>query len=107
MHEQQVSELWVVKVQVITKIATTDGDLLNDVHEAYVSMAVAGQCNAKQREIFDKACDQFVNEQQVDAVMLDGTDLALVYETGATDFELIDCAQIQVDALFIFSSQNE
>jgi hypothetical protein len=42
MHEQQLSELWVVKVQVIAKIAIADGDLSNDVHEAYVSMAAAG-----------------------------------------------------------------
>ena len=51
MHDQQLSELWMVKVKVIAKIVITGGVLLNDVQEACVSMAVAGSCNSQRREI--------------------------------------------------------
>ena len=40
-----------VKVQTMAEIVITNGDLLNDIHEACVSMAVAGSCNSKSREI--------------------------------------------------------
>jgi len=54
MHDQQLSKLWMVKVKVIAKIVITGGVLLNDVQEACVSMAVAGSCNSKRREILSK-----------------------------------------------------
>ena len=50
MHEQQLSELWMVKVQGIAKLVITNGDLLNNVHEACLSVVVAGSCNSKSRE---------------------------------------------------------
>jgi len=51
MHEQQLQELWIVKVQGIAKIVITNGDLLSNVHEACLSVAVVGSCNSKSREI--------------------------------------------------------
>ena len=40
-----------MKVQGIAKLVITNGDLLNNVHEACLSVAVAGSCNSKSREI--------------------------------------------------------
>ncbi|WPD23350.1 MAG: aspartate/glutamate racemase family protein [Candidatus Electrothrix scaldis] len=75
------------------------GSTLDEVHNAYVSMAAAGQVTSDQRAVFDAACDWFVGQAGVDAIMLGGTDLALVYQEGQTSFPLVDCAALHVDAI--------
>ena len=65
-------------------------------------MATQGLANKEQRAIFEKACNQFLTKNKVDAVMLGGTDLALIYRSENVDFELIDCAKIHVEELFRF-----
>ncbi|MEM7046829.1 MAG: aspartate/glutamate racemase family protein [Pseudomonadota bacterium] len=89
------------------EVVTPRGHLLDDVHCAYVGMAKAGAVNDEQRNIFDNACDHLFNEAKVDAVMLGGTDLALVYSNKISDFELIDCAEIHVDSLFNYFKENK
>ena len=48
-----------VKVQTMAEIVITNGDLLNDIREACVSMAVAGSCNSKQRERLIKCWEAY------------------------------------------------
>jgi aspartate racemase len=50
--------------------------------------------------VFDAACNQFITQNKVDAVMLGGTDLALVYNPNNVDFALVDCAAVHVEELF-------
>ena len=79
-------------------IAPTGGKLV-DVHQAYVSMAAAGEATQEQRSVFDSACDWLISQGGVEAIMLGGTDLALVYQEGQTRFPIVDCAAIHVDAI--------
>jgi aspartate racemase len=72
---------------------------LDDVHSAYVAMAASGRVTSSQRIVFDSACEQLIQEAKVDAIMLGGTDLALVYDERQTDFPLVDCAAIHVKAV--------
>ena len=89
------------------EVVIPSGTLLDEVHLAYIDMAKAGAVNDAQRSIFDHACHQFFSEMKTDAVMLGGTDLALVYSKQTSDFELIDCAEIHVDALFNHFKTNK
>jgi aspartate racemase len=75
------------------------GQALDDVHAAYVSMAASGQITSSQRAVFDSACDWLIQQAGVDAIMLGGTDLALVYKEGQTNFPVVDCAAIHVGAI--------
>ena len=75
------------------------GSLLDDVHAAYVAMAAAGYVTDEQRTVFEAACTRFLEVDRVDAVLLGGTDLALVYDSSQTDFPIVDCAAIHVDAI--------
>ena len=77
-----------------------EDNLLDKVHEAYAEMATLGCANNEQKEIFEKACNQFLSKNKVDAIMLGGTDLALIYRSDNVDFKLIDCAKIHVEELF-------
>jgi aspartate racemase len=72
---------------------------LDNVHSAYVEMVASGSVTSSQRTVFDSACKQLFKEAEVDAIMLGGTDLALVYDERQTDFPLVDCAAIHVKAV--------
>lgn len=75
------------------------GSTLDDVHSAYVSMAASGHVTSPQRTVFNSACEGLIKEANVDAIMLGGTDLALVYNEDQTQFPVVDCAAIHVDAV--------
>jgi aspartate/glutamate racemase len=73
---------------------------LLDVHEAYVSKTSAGIATAAQRELFLRAGVALTSQQCCEAVMLAGTDLALVFRQGdAPGVETLDCAALHVAAI--------
>lgn len=84
------------------EVILPEGNLIDNVHKAYVEMATLGHASKEQKKIFKTACNQFLRKDKVDAVMLGGTDLALVYNPNNVDFDLIDCAKIHVEELFHF-----
>ncbi len=74
------------------------GQDLSEVHDAYVAMAASGVVTEAQRSVFDRVSRRLLNEG-AEAIMLGGTDLALVYHQGTSEFPLIDCASIHVNAI--------
>ena len=87
------------------EVILPEGNLLEKVHKSYVEMATLGSANDEQRKVFELACNQFLKINKVDAVMLGGTDLALVYHASNVDFELVDCAEIHAQKLSNFVTQ--
>jgi len=81
------------------EIVPPDGDDLDDVHNAYVAMAASGVATDAQRSIFAAACQRLVKDRGVEAIMLGGTDLALVFDEETAEFPLVDCAGIHVEAI--------
>ena len=75
------------------------GDELGAVHEAYVAMAAAGAVTEEQRDVFLAASRRLIDDQGAEAIMLGGTDLALVFDGTDYGFDIIDCAKIHVDAI--------
>jgi aspartate racemase len=75
------------------------GQHLEDVHEAYVAMAASGIVTDAQRAVFIAVSKQLLGQAGVEAIMLGGTDLALVFNEQDTEFPLIDCAGIHADAI--------
>jgi aspartate racemase len=84
------------------EVILPEENLLEEVHKSYVDMATLGSANDEQRKVFELACDQFLKINKVDAVMLGGTDLALVYHASNVDFKRVDHAEIQAQKLFDF-----
>jgi aspartate racemase len=72
---------------------------LDEVHQAYVSMAASGFVTEEQRSIFNAACHRLLRNQGVEAIMLGGTDLALAFNEHTAEFPLVDCAAIHADAI--------
>ncbi|MEM7777301.1 MAG: aspartate/glutamate racemase family protein [Pseudomonadota bacterium] len=80
------------------EVIPPNGELLDAVHDAYVTMAASGHVTAAQRSVFDQACQQLCADR-AEAIILGGTDLALVYDAHSAAFPIVDCAAIHVDAI--------
>jgi aspartate racemase len=92
-----------------TVIAPSPPDLDN-VHEAYVAMATEGTASTAQRDIFDAAARKLIDESGAQAILLGGTDLALVFDEATSSFPVIDCAAIharQIAQLAVRGDANE
>jgi aspartate racemase len=81
------------------EVIPPSGNDLDDVHDAYVAMASAGVVSDTQRAVFAAASQRLLKDDGVEAIMLGGTDLALAFDSRASDFPLVDCAGIHVDAI--------
>jgi aspartate racemase len=81
------------------EIVPPGGQDLLDVHQAYVTMAASGVATEAQRSVFNVASHRLFKDNGVQAILLGGTDLVLVYDGRTSDFPLIDCASIHADAI--------
>jgi aspartate racemase len=88
------------------EVLTPSPALLAEVHTAYVAMASSGLVTAPQRETLNAACTELIEDFGVDAVLLGGTDLALVYDEATSVFPVIDCAAIHSRKVFAEASQQ-
>jgi aspartate racemase len=79
-------------------IAPPEEDL-DEVHQAYVTMAAAGIATEAQRTVLHSAARRLIEQQGAEAIMLGGTDLALVFDEHTSPFPLVDCAAIHADAI--------
>jgi len=85
-------------------IIPPDNQDLDDVHQAYATMATSGVVTDAQREIFTGASQRLLKDAGAEAIMLGGTDLALVFDERHTAFPIIDCAAIHADAIARFAA---
>ena len=82
------------------EIITPEGDDLAESGDAYTAMALAGRATDAQRDYFRTMGQRLCNKQGADAIVLGGTDLFLAFDGQDTDYPLIDCAEIHIEALF-------
>ena len=75
------------------------GEDLDRVHQAYVTMAAAGAVTDDQRAILHAAAHRLIDDRGAEAIMLGGTDLALVFDERTAPFPLVDCAAIHTDEI--------
>jgi aspartate racemase len=64
-----------------------------------VTMATSGVVTEAQRSVFNAASHRLLRDKGAQAILLGGTDLVLVYDERTSDFPVIDCAGIHVDAI--------
>ena len=74
-------------------------NMIQNVHDAYLAIAKSAEVTDHDRTVFAAACKWFLDVAKVDAVMLGGTDLALVYTEDNAPFPIVDCAAIHADAI--------
>ena len=69
------------------------------VHEIYMQLVSAGAGSKEQRESLSRLAHLLMEREGVEAVILAGTDLALLFNDGNTDFPHLDCARLHLNAI--------
>jgi aspartate racemase len=86
------------------ELIAPQGDMFDQVGNAYMAMAQIGRVTDQQREVFLAAGRQLIRDRGVEAIMLGGTDLFLAFAGRDPPFPLVDCADIHVDAIYTKSA---
>jgi aspartate racemase len=81
------------------QVVAPAADMLEQVHDAYVAMAVAATVTEEQRELFFSTGRALVEDLGAEAVLLGGTDLGLAFAGYEPGFRTIDCAAIHASAI--------
>jgi aspartate racemase len=82
------------------RIVTPEGTALDQVHDAYISMAKAGHVTDAQRGVFFSIGQYLYQARGADGIVLGGTDLFLAFAGQDCGFPVVDCALIHIEALF-------
>jgi aspartate racemase len=81
------------------EIIPPSGPDLDDVHQAYISMAATGIVTEAQRSVFNAVSHRLLQDQGAEAILLGGTDLTVAFNEQTAEFPLVDCAGIHADAI--------
>jgi aspartate racemase len=82
------------------RIVRPEGAALDQVHDAYVTMAMAGHVTDAQRRVFFSVGRHLCEAQGAEAIVLGGTDLYLAFVGQDCGFPALDCAEVHADALY-------
>jgi aspartate racemase len=66
------------------------------IHKTYVDLAATGKSSAKKHQKLTALAHRLVSRDGVDAILLAGTDLTLLFHESNTDFPHIDCAALHI-----------
>lgn len=88
------------------EIILPNGDDINSVSEEYFAMAKAQCATEAQRKLFFTVGDRLCSEQQAEIVILAGTDMFLAFAGENPGFEVIDCAEVHIQALADLASKS-
>lgn len=80
------------------EILAPEGDMLARVHRNYVDMALAAKVTDAQRQVFFQA-GRDLTARGAEVILLGGTDFFLAFDGQAPGFEILDCAQVHIEAI--------
>jgi aspartate racemase len=74
-------------------------DEIDFIHDAYTQLAHTGVSNPEHRQRFVALADTLRSRDGVEAVVLAGTDFAVMFDEDATPFPHVNCARAHIDAI--------
>jgi aspartate racemase len=74
-------------------------DEIDYIHNTYVELAAQGQGSKEKHARLTALAHTLVEREQLDAIILAGTDLALLFNEENTDFPHVDCAALHIRAI--------
>jgi aspartate racemase len=74
-------------------------DEIDYIHQTYRRLASTGVGGDSEREGLSKLAETLMRRDGVDAILLAGTDLALIFDESNTTFPHVDCARVQINAI--------
>jgi aspartate racemase len=69
------------------------------IHDTYVELAATGKSSQEKHEKLTALAKTLVRRDSVDAILLAGTDLTLLFDESNTDFPHVDCAALHIEAI--------
>jgi aspartate racemase len=69
------------------------------VHSTYFRLASTGSGGDAEREGLTRLAETLMRRDGVEAILLAGTDLALIFDESNTSFPHVDCARVHLDAI--------
>ena len=75
------------------------GPELAFIHDAYTQLAHSGETSAEHRERFISLADTLQSRDGVEAIVLAGTDFALMFDAATTPFPHVDCTRAHIDVI--------
>jgi len=74
-------------------------DEVERIHEIYTKLALTGEGSEEQRAELAALAHKLLERDQVEAILLAGTDLSLIFNAGNIDFPYLDCATLHIQAV--------
>ena len=71
-------------------------DEVDLIHKTYVELAATGEPSSEKHEKLTTLAHRLVRRDAVDAILLAGTDLTLLFNESNTDFPYVDCAALHI-----------
>lgn len=71
-------------------------DEVDLIHKTYVELAATGEPSAEKHEKLTSLAHRLLTRDRVDAILLAGTDLTLLFDESNTDFPYVDCAALHI-----------
>lgn len=71
-------------------------DEVDLIHKTYVELAATGEPSAEKHEKLTSLAHRLLTRDRVDAILLAGTDLTLLFDESSTDFPYVDCAALHI-----------
>jgi aspartate racemase len=78
------------------KVVRPAPDEVDLIHNTYVELAATGEPSAEKHEKLTALAHRLVTRDAVDAILLAGTDLTLLFNENNTNFPAIDCAALHI-----------
>jgi aspartate racemase len=69
------------------------------IHDTYLDVVTLGRSTEHHRDTLRRLAHTLIERDGVEAIVLAGTELALVFDHGRTDFPVIDCAAAHVEGI--------
>jgi len=88
------------------EIVLPNDDEMNSVSEEYFAMAKTQCATEAQRKLFFTVGAGLCSEQHAEVVILAGTDMFLAFAGAKPGFEVVDCAEVHIQALAELASKN-
>ncbi|AXC14491.1 Aspartate racemase [Acidisarcina polymorpha] len=81
------------------EIVTAQPEELETIHKTYLSLLQTQTGTAEQHRTLTSIAHAIVKREEVDAIVLAGTDLSLIFNPANIDFPYLDCAALHLQAI--------
>jgi len=110
LKEQGIRRIGILGTRIVMKTSlygvlkdldpvSPSGDDLEQVNDDYIALAVRGSATKVEAERMLSMADKLLRTEKVEAILLGGTDLNLIFDGSQPNLPVIDSAEVHVNAI--------